>query len=315
MALAVWLAAALVAGCGSAPPTATDSSAEGSGRPGPERVVLQADGAGGPLARSAVERFTETEPTVPAALAGATDRGIGALCRGRTDLHLGPAPDRGERASCRRSGARLVHLPVATEGAVVVANPALPIGCLTVGELRRLWRPGSRIVRYSDLDARLPNQTAHLYAPGPGTPPFALFTERVVGREGATRTDYRVSADQAALLQAAGADEGALGYLGFSLVDQNPDKVQGVAVDAGDGCVRPAREAIQSGRYEPLSRPVVLSVRARTLRRPAVRDFIRFVVDSNPVISESAQLVSMSAEQSFTVRQRLDAVAERGTGP
>ncbi len=271
--------------------------------------MLQARGPGEPLARSAVERFTETEPTVPATLERSPDEGLRGLCRGRTDVYLGPAPDGRERASCRHSGARLEHFAVATEGVVVVANPALPIGCMTVGELRRLWRPGSTVVHYSDLDPRLPNQTAHLYAPGPGTEPFALFTERVIGRLGATRTDYRVSADQGALLQAAGADEGALGYLGFSLVDQNPDKVQGVAVDAGDGCVRPGRASVQSGRYAPLSRPVVLSVRARALRRPAVRDFIRFVVDSNPVICETAQLISMNAAQSATARERLDAAS------
>ncbi len=301
--LALAGAAALV-GCGGGPAASTGTSEAESGRPGPERVVLEASGGGVPLARSAVERFAETDPTVPATLGGSPGEGLRALCRGRIDLYIGPAPG---RRSCPRSGARLERLPVATEGAVVVANPALPIGCMTVTELRRLWRPGSTVVHYSDLDPRLPNQTAHLYAPGPGTGPFALFTERLVGRLGATRTDYRVSVDQGALLQAAAADEGALGYLGFSLVDQNPDKVRGVAIDAGDGCVRPSRETIQSGRYAPLSRPVVVSVRARALERPAVRDFIRFVVDNNPVIGESAQLVPMDGDQSAAARERLDA--------
>ena len=57
------------------------------------------------------------------------------------------------------------------------------------------------------------------------------------GEEGATRNDYESSEDDNQLVQGVSGSDGGLGYFGFSYYEANPDKLNLVGVDAGDGCV------------------------------------------------------------------------------
>ena len=52
------------------------------------------------------------------------------------------------------------------------------------------------------------------------------------------------------LVQGVEGDEGGLGYFGFSYYEQNQDKLNLVAVDGGDGCVKPSTETIQDGELQ-----------------------------------------------------------------
>ncbi len=60
------------------------------------------------------------------------------------------------------------------------------------------------------------------------------------------------------LVQGIEGSPGGLGYFGFSYYEQNQDKLNLVGIDAGDGCVKPSSENIQSGEYKPLSRPLFM---------------------------------------------------------
>ncbi len=84
-----------------------------------------------------------------------------------------------------------------------------------------------------------------------------------------SRSDYQASEDDNVTVEGVAGDKGALGYFGFSYLEQNLDRLKAVDIDDGNGCVAPSVPTAQDGSYAPLSRP---SLHVREGRRaPALR--------------------------------------------
>ena len=115
------------------------------------------------------------------------------------------------------------------------------------------------------------------------------------------------------LVQGVSGDQGGLGYFGFSYYEENQDKLNLVAVDAGEGCIAPSTETIQDGSY-PLSRPLFMYPSAKALSgNPAVAPFLEFIEDNYQSIAESAQIVPMPADKAAESKSKLDKLTG-GTG-
>jgi phosphate transport system substrate-binding protein len=157
---------------------------------------------------------------------------------------------------------------------------------------------------WKQVDATFPDVELKLYGPGTDSGTFDFFTEKVNGKDGRSRSDYSASEDDNVIVQGVGGDKGALGYFGFSYYEQNQDKLNAVAVDAGNGCVAPSVASAQSGKY-PLSRPLFIYVKKTSLRRSEVKAFLRFILDNEEELAKAAQFVPMTkaqlqkAEQAF----------------
>ena len=78
-----------------------------------------------------------------------------------------------------------------------------------------------------------------------------------------------------------------------------------VGVDDGAGCVKPSTEAIQSGEYKPLSRPLFMYPSAKALKQPEVKAFMDYVVENYQAIAEAAQIVPMSQPQADEAKTAL----------
>ena len=80
-----------------------------------------------------------------------------------------------------------------------------------------------------------------------------------------------------------------------------------MSVDAGDGCVAPSAETIQSGEYAPLSRPLFMYPSAQAIAdNPAVAPFMQFVVDNYDTIAEAALIVPMDDTQASEAQSALE---------
>ena len=110
----------------------------------------------------------------------------------------------------------------------------------------------------ADTGEPLPDAEVSLYGPGTDSGTFDYFTEEINGEEGMSRKEYQPSEDDNVLVEGVSGDEGGLGYFGFSYYEQNQDALNLVSVDAGEGCVAPRVETIQSGEYAPLARPLFM---------------------------------------------------------
>lgn len=270
------------------------------------RIAVERSDALGSLVGAATESFVAEHPDVTFAVGqSATSEGFDRLCAGAVDLLYASRPiSAAERRACRRGDVSLDAIPVAYDAVAVTTHQSLPIECLTVAQLEALWREGSRVSNYADLDVELPNQRVSLYGPLPGSAPFELFVD-VLGGAGAQRADVRPLASGEDLAEGMSSDKGALGYLASAYFEQNRDRLDLVAIDAGDGCVEPSLATIQGGAYEPMSRPIRLYRNERAMGRPEVRALLEHVTRDHLRIAQDSMTVPISREQAQRTFRRL----------
>ena len=272
---------------------------------------VRADGSStlAPFVSLAAERFREQNPDVQVSVGVAgTGGGFERFCRGETDLSNASRPiEDDERATCERKRIRILELQVANDGLSVVVNPGNDWAeCLTVGQLRRMWRPGSEVDSWSDVDEAFPDERLSLAGPGTDSGTFDYFTDVVVGEEGASRSDYTATEDDNVIVNAVSGDRGGLGYLGLSYFEQNQGRLRAVEIDGGEGCVSPSAETVQSGEYKPLSRPLFIYVnRDRLEEKLEVDAFLEFILDNQQKIAKGALFVPLTQEQLSRARTAL----------
>ncbi len=69
-----------------------------------------------------------------------------------------------------------------------------------------------------------------------------------------------------------------------------------VEVDGGKGCVPPTSENISSGKYSPLSRPLFIYVKKKSLARPEVKAFVDFYLTSGTKLAKEVGYVNLPAD-------------------
>ena len=180
------------------------------------------------------------------------------LCAGEISIAgvARPATDR-EKAACSRRGITLHRILIARQAAVVVANKGLGVDCLTTEQLHALWRRGSKVKSYSQLESDLPATDVALYGPTTGAAVYGLFNAAINGRATNSRSDYQsfVFPKGPQFARAVASDPAGLGYFDYAWLKKSLGSLQVVGVDSGDGCVLPSNSTIQDGSYSPLSRP------------------------------------------------------------
>jgi phosphate transport system substrate-binding protein len=239
-----------------------------------------------PITEAVAEEFgAETGGSVRVMVGfSGTGGGFRRFCNGETVITNASRHIRqGESELCAQNGVEYVEMQVAIDGLAVVVNAQNQfVQCLTVDELRRMWEPGSQVANWSQVRAGFPDQPLRLYGPGTNSGTFDYWTEAVMGQERASRTDFTASEDDNVLVSGVEGDRNALGYFGYAYFYENQGRLRAVAVDNGQGCVEPTPDAVMSGAYAPLSRPLFIYVRRDALQRTEVAEFIRFYMAQAP---------------------------------
>jgi phosphate transport system substrate-binding protein len=213
-----------------------------------------------------------------------TGGGFKRFCSGETDISNASRPIRSsEMAQCAGASVKFIEVPVAFDGMSIAVSPRNTwVDHITVAELKKMWEPAAQgtITRWSQIRDGWPDRPLRLYGPGPDSGTFDYFTDAITGKEKASRGDYTASEDDNMLVQGIANDPEALGYFGFAYYIENKDRLKVVPVDSGTGNpVTPSEETIRNGTYQPLSRPVFVYLRAASLDRTEVREFMRFYLD------------------------------------
>lgn len=232
-----------------------------------------------PIAEAVAEEFQLENPRVMVTLGrSGTGGGLDRFCRGESDIATASRTiTDGEAVRCANRGVRYLEIPLALDGISVIVNPANTfVGCLSVPELRRIWRRQSPVRTWRDVRPEFPPEEIKLYAPGTGSGTYDFFTEAVIGEAGASRTDFQASEDDHVLVQGVTGDRYALGFFGYAYLVESRDRLKVVAVDGGSGCVVPGPETIRDGSYAPLGRQLYLYVKVGSLQRPGMTAFMEF---------------------------------------
>jgi phosphate transport system substrate-binding protein len=294
-AAAVASALILVAGCG--------------GGGGGQTILADGSSTVAPFTTRAAENFKQQSPDVNVTVGiSGTGGGFERFCAGETDLSDASRPIEADEAKlCADAGIEYVALPVANDALTLVVNSQNDwVTCLTVDQLKKIWQPGSKVTKWSNVDPSYPDEPLRLYGPGTDSGTFDYFTAEIVGEEGQSRSDYQASEDDNVIVEGVSGDKGALGYFGFSYYEQNQNRVKALEIDGGGGCIAPSVETAQQGTYTPLSRPLFVYAKTSSLERPEVGDFLRYVIDNGAEIAKQAQFVPLTAEQLDDARAKLD---------
>jgi phosphate transport system substrate-binding protein len=266
------------------------------------RGTVTSDGSStvGPLAQAGAESFERrySGARVVVGISG-TGGGFERFCKNETDLSNASRPIRlSEAQRCHNAGIGYIQFLVANDGLSLVVNRSNTwANCLTTAELRRIWDRGSNINNWSQVRQGFPNVPLRLFGAGTDSGTFDFFTEKINGSTGRSRSDYSATEDDNVTVRGVAGDRGAMGYFGLSYYLENRSRLKLLAVNGGNGCVRPSNATVQSRAYRPLSRGLFIYAKKRSFKRDVVAAYIRHMIVNEREIARAARFVPLTRAQ------------------
>lgn len=264
-----------------------------------------------PISEAVAEEFQKQHPKVqvPVGKSG-TGGGFKKFANGEVDIIGASRPIReSEDAQCRQNGIEYIEIPVAYDAMAVVVNPQNTwCDYLTVAELKKIWEPAAegKIKSWSQVRPGFPDEPLVLFGAGTDSGTFDYFTAAIVGKEKASRRDYNPSEDDDILVQGVSRTKGALGYFGLAYYENNRDKLKLLGIDNGKGPVKPSRETVINGTYQPLSRPLFIYVNTKSLERPEVEAFVKFYIQNAGKLAEEVGYIALPDKVYELALQRVE---------
>ncbi|MCR6667187.1 MAG: PstS family phosphate ABC transporter substrate-binding protein [Methyloversatilis sp.] len=255
-----------------------------------------------PITEAVAEEFQKAKKGTVQVTVGISGTGGGfkKFCRGEIDVSNASRPilDK-EMADCKAAGIKYIELPVAFDALTLVMNPKNSfLKQITAAELKTMWEPAAqgKILKWNQVNAAWPDTGLKLFGPGADSGTFDYFTEAIVGKSKSSRGDFTASEDDNVLVQGVSRDTGALGYFGFAYYVENKDKLKAVpVVNPKTGkAVEPSLEAVISGDYQPLSRPIFIYVNAASVDKPEVKEFVEFYLKNAAALTKEVKYVPLT---------------------
>ena len=216
------------------------------------RGTITADGSStvGPYTTAAAEGFHKKHPKVKVTVGiSGTGGGFERFCRGEIDLRTRRGRSRHRRASVRGQQHPLDRVHRGERRDRVVVNKSNTWDdCLTIAQLTKMWKPGSKVDNWKDVSPRFPDEELKLFGPGTDSGTFDFFTEKINGRSKSSRSTTSASENDNVIVQGVAGEQGGLGYFGLSYYEENKAKLKLVKVNTGRGCVAPNMKTVQTAR-------------------------------------------------------------------
>jgi phosphate transport system substrate-binding protein len=276
-------------------------------------IIIDGSSTVAPLITIAAEDFQTGNSGVRVTVGtSGTGGGFEKFCAGETDIANASREIKdSEKEACAAKGIEPLELIIANDAlSVVVNNDNDWANCLTVDQLKKMWEPAAegKVTNWNQIDPSFPDQAIGLFGAGTDSGTFDYFTKAINGEEGASRTDYNPTEDDNVTVKGVQGDAGAIGYFGYSYLEENAGSVKAVEVDGGKGCVAPSAESVQDGSYVPLSRPLYIYVSKAAAARPEVKAFVDYYFENQDSISKEALFVPLDEAQRTTAAEELAAI-------
>ncbi len=261
-----------------------------------------------PFTTAVAERFAQAHPDFKAPIVESTGTGAGMklFCAGVgaqfPDIsNASRRIKKSEAEDCARNGVKqIVEVPVGIDGLVFVeSNKAQPIS-LTIEDVYKAiaaqpYGKDNRAKTWKDVNPSLPAVPIRVYGPPPTSGTRDALAEMIL--EKACDLNPQMKALKASdsdrhkeictkvredgvyvetgendnlLVQKVSSNPGAVGVLGYSFLEENLDKVRGIAL----GGVMPSYQTISSYSY-PGARPLYIYAKGEHLNAiPGLREFL-----------------------------------------
>ena len=283
--------------------------------------VVKIDGSSTvyPITEAVAEEFQKATGTKVTVGISGTGGGFKKFTRGETDVQDASRPIKEEEVTAaKEGGVEYLELPIAYDALTVVVNAKNDwMDSIKISDLKKIWEPEAqgKITKWNQIRPEWPAKEIKLYGAGSDSGTFDYFTEAVNGKSKSSRGDYTASEDDNVLVQGVEGDRYAMGYMGYSYyaAHQKRLKALGIEWDAkGKPAVKPSEEAVLSGTYNPLARPLFIYVNVKSLEKPEVKKFVEFYVKNVDRLAKEVKYIPLPEDAYGKVKARLDKM-EKGT--
>jgi len=267
--------------------------------------VIKIDGSSTvyPITEAVAEDFQKSKKNAVKVTVGISGTGGGfkKFCRDELDISDASRPITAkEMEDCKAAGIQYIEMPVAFDALTVVVNPKNTfLKQATVEEMKTLWEPAAqgKIMKWNQVNPAWPDAPVKLFGAGADSGTFEYFTEAMVGKAKSSRGDYTASEDDNVLVQGVSRDVNAIGYFGYAYYAENTGKLKALPiVNPKTGkAVEPSAANVENGTYAPLSRPIFIYVKAKSLDKPEVREFIEFYMKNGAKLTREVKYVPLPA--------------------
>jgi len=267
--------------------------------------VIKIDGSSTvyPITEAVAEEFQKAKKNAIKVTVGISGTGGGfkKFCRDETDVSNASRPiTKSEMELCKAAGVEYVEMPVAFDALTVVINPKNAfLKQATVEEMKMLWEPAAqgKITKWNQINPAWPDAPIKLFGAGADSGTFEYFTEAMVGKAKSSRGDYTASEDDNVLVQGVSRDVNAIGYFGYAYYAENTNKLKALPiVNPKTGkAVEPSAANVENGTYAPLSRPIFIYVKAKSLDKPEVKEFVEFYMKNGAALTKEVKYVPLPA--------------------
>lgn len=268
--------------------------------------VIKIDGSSTvyPITEAVAEEFQKLKKSAIKVTVGISGTGGGfkKFCRDETDIANASRPiTEKEMAACREAGVQYIEMPVAFDALTVVINPKNSfLKQATIEEMKILWEPAAqgKVNKWNQINPAWPDAPVKLFGAGADSGTFEYFTEAMVGKAKSSRGDYTASEDDNVLVQGVSRDINAIGYFGYAYYAENTGKLKALPiVNPKTGkAVEPSAANVENGTYAPLSRPIFIYVKAKSLDKPEVKEFIEFYMKNGAALTKEVKYVPLPAK-------------------
>lgn len=254
-----------------------------------------------PIAEAVAEEFMLENPDVKVTVGlSGTGGGFEKFIAGETQMSNASRPIKEEEAKALAdAGIEFTELQLAYDGLSVVVNKENDwVDQLTVEELKKMWVDNGTAVKWSDIREGWPEEEIKFYSPGTDSGTYDYFNEVILEDEQINKK-ATLSEDDNVLVQGVTGDQNAIGYFGYAYYLENKDNLKVVPIVNSKGtAVEPNAETIESGDYEPLSRPLFTYVdNASIAENEAVAAYTQFTLENASALAEDVGYVSLPEEK------------------
>lgn len=212
-----------------------------------------------------------------------------------------------EITAAKEKGIEFIETLVAYDGLSIVINKDNSWAeKLTVEHLKKIFAADSTAKTWKDIDDTFPAEELKLYIPAETSGTFSYFQEVVVGKKGELR-GTSVGENDNLTVAGVADNKGAIGFLGYAYYVENKDKIKSVAIQNKAGeFVNPNPQSIESGNYNPFSRPLFVYWNVASLDKPEVAALAEFTIDVAPTAAEEVGYVRLPEWVYDTMMDRLN---------
>ncbi|MCF6137921.1 PstS family phosphate ABC transporter substrate-binding protein [Pseudalkalibacillus berkeleyi] len=254
-----------------------------------------------PIMEAVSEEFNAENPNIkaPVGVSG-SGGGFEKFTKGETDLSNASRPIKEEEKKLAEdNGIEFTELTLAYDGLSVVVNKENDfVDKLTVEELNKIFKRGSEVKTWADVRESWPEEEIQVFAPGTDSGTFDYFNEEILHEKG-IRKDAQLSENDNVLVQGVTGSKGGISFFGYAYYLENKDNLKVVPIENEEGkAVKPTADTIQSGEYNPLSRPLFTYVKHESIKNnDAVYDYVKFALENSGSYAKEVGYVALPKEK------------------